>query len=187
MSDHSPVFARYEANREGHRRWIAEHYIAEFRLKPGRLLDVGCGNGFWASLFADAGFDVAAFDVNPAYIADGQAKYPTIDFRVADATKRVTKLGRFDVVFIRTIQPFYAPTLDAAEKIVRHALDYLVDGGLLLLSAYSDGKGEDRPMAIGGFARHHTDADFLAMIERAGGTVEKVVRVGHYLQVGVVR
>lgn len=39
--------------------------IEEYQLSPGRLLDLGCGQGRNSLYLAEAGFDVTAYDLNP--------------------------------------------------------------------------------------------------------------------------
>lgn len=186
MIDFAPIFAGYEARREQLRAWVAKHYIGSFGLVPGRLLDIGCGNGFWGSLFAEAGFEVTGFDVDPALIEDGQARYPAVALRVGNA-ESLYRWRNVPTVFVRTIPQFYAPELDGLELVVRRALEYVAEDGLILLSAYSDGSGSDHENLVGGVARHHRDADFLAAVTAAGGAIAKTERLGNYLQVGVRR
>ena len=51
----------YEKQRAMWGRWVRRHYIRSFGLKRGeRLLDIPCGDGFWASHFARQGFRVRA-------------------------------------------------------------------------------------------------------------------------------
>jgi SAM-dependent methyltransferase len=177
----TPAFAEYEAKREQLRAWALRHYVAEFDLRPGSMLDAGCGNGFWTGLFAEAGWKPTGVDRNPEYVAEAQRRHPDSRFLVADVDQ-VLPLGQFDVVFVRTLPHFFGPTLTRATKLVRNLLPHV--GGLLLLSIYSDGSGEDRPLSDGSLARHHPDEKLLAAIRRGGATVERTARVGNYLQVG---
>lgn len=182
---YADVFAGYEARREKLRDWLLRHYITEFGLRPGTLLDTGCGNGFWTDLFRAEGFDVRGVDLRADLIADARTKYPGIPFRVGDIEKRLVGYGRFDVVFARTLPQFYAPTLDRLPAVVANLLWHRADTGMLLLSIYSDGSGEDRGTLAAGPARHHPTTAYLDAVEAAGGTPGKVVRVGNYLQLAV--
>lgn len=178
------VFAGYEAEREKHSAWAKRHYIDEFGLTPGAMLDAGCGEGFWGDLFADFGFDVTGFDLEPAYIAAGREKYPRLVLEVADVTEDLP-FGLFDVVFCKMISPLYKPELDAAEAAVRNLLRHVAPEGLLLLSAYTDDSGLDRGGQFGGIFRHHSAVRYHEMIAAAGGKVVQASAVGCYLTWGV--
>lgn len=182
---YSEVFAGYEAKRETLRSWARKHYLAEFGLRPGTLLDAGCGNGFWADLFRAEGFEVRGVDLRGDLIADAKVKYPGIRFATGDIEHRLVGYGRFDVVFARTLPQFYAPDLEPMRTVVANLLKHRAETGVLLLSIYSDGSGQDRPMLVNGVARHHPTTAYLDAVETAGGTVAKVARVGNYLQVAV--
>jgi SAM-dependent methyltransferase len=177
---HAPVFEAYETKRESLRAWLRRHYIDEFGLKPGTLLDLGCGNGFWSGLFADEGFTVTGLDVYEPYIEEARAKHPDVVFEVDDAREPLV-VGTFDTVFIRFISSFYRPTLYDALAVVANGLKHA--SGVLLLSAYTDGSGEDRQGLSGETLRHHPIEVYPGLVERAGGTVLRSARVGNYLQV----
>lgn len=181
---YADVFASYEAKRGLLRKWVARHYIGEFELS-GSLLDAGCGSGFWSGLFADAGLEVRAFDNRPDLVAQARQWYPEIRFSVADAEQPLRFMGKFDVVFARTLPQFYAPTLDGMTRVVENLLRHVKPGGFVLLSIYSDGTGQDRPTLSDGMARHHTDRALEAAVARARGKVTKRARVGNYLQLAV--
>lgn len=52
----------------------------------GRLLEVGCGTGWWSDFFAKAGFSVTGIDLFPEMVAMARAKHiPSAVFEVADA------------------------------------------------------------------------------------------------------
>lgn len=180
MTGYATVFERYEATRPSKHDWLRRHYIAAMGLRPGTLLDVGCGTGFWSDLFRREGFEVTAFDIDPAFVADGRAKYPAVQFAVADAEEPLG-LGQFDVVFARTIPQFYAATLDRAAIVVANLRRHV--GQVLLLSAYSDGTGRTVQGAYGGPLTYHPHDLYPALVEEAGGTVLRVERVGNYIQV----
>lgn len=182
MVSHMAVFDDYEAKVGHWRQWVAEHYIEEFDLVPGTLLDVGCGAGFWSGLFADAGFDVTGFDIDPTYIAEAETRHPEVAFYLADAEGAIP-LGIFDVVFARTLPPFYDRSLARFQGLVMRLLQHT--SGLLLLSAYTDGSGTDKPLSIGGTARHHPHLSMLTVIREAGGKIDHSAYTGGYLNIGV--
>ncbi|MGH2465732.1 MAG: class I SAM-dependent methyltransferase, partial [Candidatus Limnocylindrales bacterium] len=76
----------YENQRETWQAWAAEHYVREFDLRPGeRLLDVGCGDGFWTGLFAQAGLAVTGTDLSPGGIEIARRAHPGVEFVVGNA------------------------------------------------------------------------------------------------------
>ena len=71
--------------------------------KGMRILDIGCGNGALARLFAKEGANVVATDFSEVFIdkAKQRSKELTIDYRVIDATdatqlNTLTDAGKFD-------------------------------------------------------------------------------------------
>lgn len=183
------VFAGYEEQREQLKAWTALHYVHEFRINemaPCRLLDAGCGEGFWGDLLHDIcpGLHVIGFDREAGYIAAGQEKYPALELFVGDLDFAMEPLD-CRIVFCRAISHFYRPTLDDATVAIEHLLAQVPADGLLLLSIYTDGSGKDYPGQFGGSHRYHTIAAYRQMIADAGAGAYRVVTVGNYLQIGV--
>ncbi|HLX42311.1 MAG TPA: methyltransferase domain-containing protein [Bryobacteraceae bacterium] len=55
--------------------------------QPGeRIVDLGCGSGQLTARIAESGADVIGLDRSPEMIAQARTNFPSIDFRVADAT-----------------------------------------------------------------------------------------------------
>jgi SAM-dependent methyltransferase len=174
----------YEAQRDNWREWVADHYIHEFHLMPGRLLDAGCGDGFWSSLFADAGFETVGVDISEGAIAVAREKYPDLAFRIGDVEQVLPfPEGSFDVILARGLSHLAAEDLTAARPVgaVRNLLRYAKPAdGLLLLSTYSDRSGGAR-----GSWRDHRVSDLARLAEAAGGDIAKVAVAGNYVQIGV--
>lgn len=177
------VFAGYEERREQLRSWARRHYIEAFRLKPCRMLDVACGEGFWSALFAAEGFAVSGFDAEPLFVEAANEKYPEIDIRLASIEEPPVYERPFELLFIRGLPHFYSDDLEpvAALRGLRHLLS---ESGLLLVACYTDGSGKMRPGAFSGEHRHNTVASITATVEAAGYAVEQVERVSNYLQIG---
>ncbi len=79
-------------------RWVTA-------TKGMRVLDVGCGNGALARIFAKAGADVVAVDFSEVFIekAKSRSEGLAIDYRMIDATDEaqlgtLVDVGRFDHV-----------------------------------------------------------------------------------------
>lgn len=177
------VFAGYEERRAALRKWVAAHYVLAFDLEPGRMLDVGCGEGFWGSLFSELGHSVSGFDPCVEYIEAGRHKYPDLNLRVGTAEDPPFD-STFDLVFCRGLPHFYAPELAPARAMLEGLTSRVEPTGLLLASCYSDGSGDDRPGLCGGLHRYHTYADLNNMVADAGWTIMGAHRTGNYLQIG---
>jgi SAM-dependent methyltransferase len=180
------VFEGYETQRERLRRWARQHYIRAFDLTPCRMLDAGCGEGFWGALFADDGFDVCGFDREPAYIETGRKKYPQLELyqsRIEDDLPWPE--ASFPLIFCRAISHYYAPDLAGAVVALRNMRRYLAPGGLLLVSAYTDGSGLTQPGQFDGYMlTHHSPQDIHATVTRAGFDLWRTKMVGNYVQIG---
>jgi 2-polyprenyl-6-hydroxyphenyl methylase/3-demethylubiquinone-9 3-methyltransferase len=84
------------------------------RPQPGtRLLDVGCGNGFWSQKFAELGYSVVGIDPSESGIREARKAWPGIRFEALAATPDFFKqLGEepFDyVVSLEVVEHLYAP------------------------------------------------------------------------------
>lgn len=179
----NPVFAGYDAKRDQLQAWLRRHYAEEFGITPGRLLDAGCGNGFWSDLWAEEGHTVTGIDHRPEYVAEARSRYPEVKFHKVDLDFALPRyITRYDVVFARCLPYFYAPDVARVSLLVANLMPHVSPGGLLLLSAYTDGSGEERPLLVGGTATHHRVDDLLGAV---GAEIEHTARVGNYLQVGV--
>jgi SAM-dependent methyltransferase len=81
---------------------VAAEAIAATGLAQPRLLEVGCGSGYYADVFAallPGGVRYTGVDYSNAMIARARARAPSTAFEVADATRLPYAGGAFDVVF----------------------------------------------------------------------------------------
>jgi trans-aconitate methyltransferase len=67
-----------------------------------RVLDLGCGTGDVAAAITEKGARVVGVDASPAMIANARARFPTQDFRVADAADLGFE-NEFDAVFSHAV------------------------------------------------------------------------------------
>lgn len=178
----SQVFTGYQEQREKMRTFLRRHYVEAFELRPGTLLDAGCGAGFWSGLFVEEGFEVTGVDIDAEFIESARAAYPAAGFLHADVMEPLP-VGRYDVVFARTLPPFYARTLGPLTQLVGSLVGHVAAGGTLLLSMYSDGSGEDRRTLAAGLAHHHPHDDLIDAVDLVM-PVWRWRAAGNYLQVG---
>ena len=75
--------------------------IADARvpLAGARVLDVGCGTGYFLHRLSEYGAaECHGIDLTPERIEDGRARYPGLDLRVGNAAELPFGDGEFDVV-----------------------------------------------------------------------------------------
>ena len=142
-------------------------------LAPGRVLDVGCGEGADAIWLARNGWTVTAIDVSD--VALGRAREAaeragaTVEWVCGDALSSPFPAQSFDLVSLQ----YPALPKAAGEAAMRRLLDTLRPGGLLL-AVYHDLDAEHREhMKAKGFdPADYVGADDLALLLDDGFTVE---------------
>jgi SAM-dependent methyltransferase len=100
-------------------------------LTPGRVLDVGCGEGADAIWLAGNGWDVTAVEVSAVALerAAGHARDAGVSVRWVQADLVETALGTFDLVSAQ-----YPALLRTPDARAEHALlDAVAPGGTLLV------------------------------------------------------
>jgi SAM-dependent methyltransferase len=172
----------YEASREHWERWVSKNYVSDFELASGMcLLDVGCGDGFWASLLAEHGLQVTGIDTSTGAIETARARYSTPRFVQADAGRELPFApGEFDVIFMRTFSPFLRPDLGDVQlrTTLTAVLRHLTPGGMLLVSCYSKRDG-----TVEGSATNHPASAYVNTLERVAEPYKMTV-VDNYVTVG---
>lgn len=166
----------YQPERVKYTIFAREHYINEFGLS-GRLLDAGCGDGFWSSVFREYGIETVGIDKDQSSIDRGLARWPFLDMRcmeIADATQN--ELGYFDWVFLRGVSPFYGATFTPCIVILKTVLR-IADH--VLLAFWTDQSGKQDKDGIW----HYSLGTYAHMVEAAGGEVLKRTVAGKYLQI----
>lgn len=86
-------------------------------IGPGdRVLDLGCGRGYWAGKAARAGGEVTAYDVKPQRIERARVRYPSVRFVQGSAEETGLDDESFDVVLLLSVLEHTAdPELVLAE------------------------------------------------------------------------
>jgi ubiquinone/menaquinone biosynthesis C-methylase UbiE len=110
---------------------LLPNLIRLMTIKKGeRLLDVGCGSGFFSKEFVRAGAEVVGVDVGEELIKIAKQNIPQADFRITPADKLgFAKNETFDkAVFVLSLQ-----NISDAAAAIKEATRCLKKGGKLFL------------------------------------------------------
>lgn len=135
LSQEHDAASRRQVKIDRQAQWIHETVLNE---RLSRILDLGCGPGFYALRFARLGHHCQGIDFSPASIdyADQQARRENVTcaFQLADIRKAEYGSG-FDMVLL-IFGEFNVFRPADARRILRKAHAALNDGGLLLLEPH---------------------------------------------------
>jgi len=152
--------------------WLREITDKVLLLPQMKILDVGCGTGFFSLLLAKQGAVVTGIDLSPEMIAKSQAwakaEKQAIDFRVMDAEQLVFPDNTFDLVISRNV------TWDLPHPIeaYRQWLRVLKPGGTLLnydgeyakdFAKQKAGLGVNRDITLAQMEQCHTIYQMLSI------------------------
>ncbi|HVY68394.1 MAG TPA: class I SAM-dependent methyltransferase [Verrucomicrobiae bacterium] len=111
--------------------------ILRLNAIPGKLLEVGCGLGYFGKLIHSAlkpsGY--TGTDISPTAVVKAKALFPDLDFAVMDLTKPLDGQGwegrTYEMVVIRATFWYLIRHLDQA---VKNLTDLTAPGGVLFIS-----------------------------------------------------
>jgi len=172
----------YEERRDHWLAWAGRNYVEAFGLHRGRLLDVGCGDGFWTSIFTELGFEATGVDRSRGGIEAARSRYPGSRFLEADADEPLPfEAASFDVVFCRAISHLGEPDLQSERvtSLVGRLMTLVAPDGVLLASYHT--------LRDGGVVHgrtYHPISALVRLLEGAGDPY-RVELVGNYVQIGV--
>lgn len=105
-------------------------------MKPGRALDLGCGEGRNALWLAEKGWAVTAVDFSEVAVERGRhwadRRGLEVDFRVSDVTEFDPEPESYDLVIVFYMQ---LPK-DAVRNVLGRAVGAVAKGGTLLVVAH---------------------------------------------------
>jgi len=154
-----------------------------------RVLDAGCGNGFFAKQLQQKGFDVAGMDLEESGIYHARRSFPDIRFELASVYDDVSALlGQpFDaVVSLEVIEHLYDP-----RAFVSRVKECLRPGGLFILSTPYHGYLKNvlvalsgkfdahvSPLWNGGHIKFWSRRTLTSLLEEKGFRVESFIGAG---------
>jgi SAM-dependent methyltransferase len=112
---------------------IAAEAVAATGIASPRLLEVGCGSGYYSEVFAallPGGVRYTGIDYSEAMITRARARYPSTTFDVGDATRLPYPDQAFDIAFngvsLMHIIDYPAAIRDAARVAARYCIFHSV-------------------------------------------------------------
>jgi ubiquinone/menaquinone biosynthesis C-methylase UbiE len=154
-------------------------------VPPQRVLDVGCGTGFLAIIFASLGHSVTGVDFAPQMVERARRKALLegldIDFRVGDAVALDSDDKMFDVVAARHV----VWNLPDPEQGVREWLRVLKPGGRLALveGKWAESAPDPRRRRFRGPVAALVVSTIAAVASRAGGRYPRRILNRKYRQI----
>ncbi len=144
------------------------------QLAPGaKVLDLGCGPGFYTQLLAKRGFCCTGVDFSPASIAYAQQQAQTagldIDYQLLDVRSyRPTKKFDFIMMTFGELNVFSAAD---AKSLLKDCANWLTPNGKLLVEVHSFDEVKRQGQAEPSWQRHSQglflDAPHLLLTEHA--------------------
>jgi ubiquinone/menaquinone biosynthesis C-methylase UbiE len=110
--------------------------------KGGKILDLGCGTGFYTELFRNMGFDSLGIDISQTAINKAKEKYPDSKFEVADALNLSYEKKSFNMIFLFGCSIVNTDDLEEIDRVFKYLLEYLTDDGKIVFIGGSDLSGK---------------------------------------------
>jgi SAM-dependent methyltransferase len=130
----------YYHHQPGYERAFVKSLLTKHQVQPGaRLIDLGCGNGFYANAFASEGLRVTAVDLSEAIIDYAKRTRPEpVDWIAGDAFALPFE-GEFEFAFCHFFTFFNASDqLGEFAEYGRAMMRYLKPGGTLWFVWHTD-------------------------------------------------
>jgi SAM-dependent methyltransferase len=112
---------------------VAADAIAATGIAHPKILEVGCGSGYYSEVFATllpGGARYTGIDYSDAMIARARERYPSTAFEIGDATKLSYADGAFDLVFngvsLMHIVDYQAVVREAARVATQYCVFHTV-------------------------------------------------------------
>jgi SAM-dependent methyltransferase len=139
------AYDRYYArdNHFGYRQWLYRRYLRALVQRAcvpagARVLDAGCGQGFFTALFGAMGFDATGIDLSPAGIAAAERTHASehVRFRVGDVLE-LAPGEHFDCVFTRSCSLYNDDRFVHLQSVTDALLRHVRPRGVLIFDYFS--------------------------------------------------
>lgn len=124
--------------------------VQRFQLRGVRLLDLGCGTGWYSYLFALQGVHICGVDLSEVGVRRAKNRNASGSFLVGDGFALPFSIGAFNAVFLSGFSPFNAPDLSTLTELGYSVFSLLKPGGLLFFHKTTNLSGS------GGSRMNHT-------------------------------
>ena len=109
--------------------------------KGSKILDIGCGTGFYTDLFRQLGYNSVGIDISQTAIAKAKAKYLDSNFTVEDALNLSYDQNYFDIIFMFGCSIVNTDNLSKIDEVIKYLLEYVNDKGAIVLIGGTDFSG----------------------------------------------
>ncbi len=127
-----------------YREWLYRPFVRALVKKAAlekhsRVLDVGCGQGFFSWLFADFGLKPLGIDISAEGIRSAQELYggSGATFEKGDALS-VQHSGAFDCVFVRGLSSYNSKDFFRRRDVTDALLGYLKPNGVMIFGYHTN-------------------------------------------------
>lgn len=165
-------------------------------LRPGgRVLEAGCGFGYWVSILAERGYRAVGLDFSPVALRTGRERLRDVDLLLGNILQMPFPEGAFDGVVSLGVVEHFEEGPDAALRELHRVIH--LDGMLLLAVPYVSPARRiaSRPAVAEEGSHFHqwafTKEEMIGRIEAAGFSIAGLVPYGAIKtlsdEVGVLR
>lgn len=108
-------------------------------LSGKRILDVGCGLGYYAQAFLEKGAKVIAIDTSTVAIQLVKERFPEVEARIASFPDDITENEKFDIIWARGLSLINTFDVDFIyREFIQSCLVLLTDDGSLIIGWVSN-------------------------------------------------
>lgn len=102
-------------------------------VRGKKILELGCGNGFWLRLLSKKGAICTGIDKSKNQIEAARKENKKINYYIMDAQHLTFRANTFDIVFLEKVL-LEIPKLNIIKKIIKEAYRVTKKGGTILVS-----------------------------------------------------
>ncbi len=135
------------------------------RIKNKKVLEIGCGTGYWTEFFVQKGFSVTAIDIAEKMLEKAEKKnLKNVEFLKADVLQLPFKDNSFENIFAVTSLEFTENQPKAFSEIFRVLKKdgYLLVGGLNAKSELAEHKNENETFKNADFFTEKSMYNYLS-------------------------